>query len=88
MAAPPAPVCLLLPHVRGCVCVYALVSCHPRWCAVATGYGGWGAAVRSVADLAPALERARAVATSAPGTSALLNAFIGSTNFREGSLSV
>ena len=69
------------------------VCCTPvllleRNCTVATGYGGWGTTIRSVEDLKPALEDARRIATATPGVSALLNALIGNTNFREGSLSV
>jgi hypothetical protein len=67
--------------------VLALALCTTPT-SVATGYGGWGTTLRAVEDLVPAVDRGRAAARDTPGVSTLLNALIGSTNFREGSMSV
>ena len=53
---------------------------------VAKGYGGDGVVVRAQKDVAAAFRRAKAAAAS--GTPFLVNAMIGKSDFREGSISV
>jgi hypothetical protein len=61
------------------------VCCYSS--AVAQGYGGLGMDITSTDDDAVTVFR-KAQAAVARGESVLVNAHIGSTNFREGSISV
>ena len=54
--------------------------------AVAAGFGAEGIVVRTMAEVAPALERARAAARS--GKPVLVNVWLDRTEFREGSISM
>lgn len=65
------------------------VACELAYCAydqVADGYGGAGLVIGPGDDAAAVMSRARELA--AAGRPVLLNALIGKTSFRDGSLSV
>ena len=53
---------------------------------VATGFGAEGILVRTMAEVRPALVKARALARS--GRSVLINVWLDKTEFRDGSLSM
>jgi len=64
----------------------ATVLARTDYHAVAEGFGAAGIVVRTMADMAPALARARALARE--GRPVLVNVWLDRTDFREGSLSM
>ena len=64
----------------------ATVLARSAYHKVATGFGAEGILVREMAEVQPALARARALARS--GKPVLVNIWLDKTEFREGSLSM
>jgi thiamine pyrophosphate-dependent acetolactate synthase large subunit-like protein len=64
----------------------AVMLAHTDYHRVAEGYGGAGARVERLAEFADAVRAAQAAA--AAGTPYLINAVIGKTDFRKGSISM